>query len=141
VTTITPNPERVQKALAQQARAKEREAKSPKADEVRKRKLRNRKMLAAEPTGNRKPRPRRRRAGMEDDAGPVHLHPDYFYRFILGPKFFGYELSRLYDAIRDGIVPPPVSISDSGRAKGWFGREILRWQEERQKLALAKAGE
>ena len=55
-----------------------------------------------------------------------------FYRLHEGPNYFGFSLNRQDDLIKSGQLPPPISPSDNGRAKGWFGRTILKWQEERE---------
>ncbi|MCK1417640.1 hypothetical protein IVB55_32820 [Bradyrhizobium sp. CW4] len=71
------------------------------------------------------------------DQAPVH--PDHFYRLVDGYKFFGYKPTALNDAIKSDKVPTPVALSDSGRAKGWFGRTILAWQAARQAKAVENA--
>jgi hypothetical protein len=75
------------------------------------------------------------------------IHPDFFYRYADGPKFFGYGLTTLAERIKSGDedadllkrrnVPRPVHLADGGRAKGWFGRTIIEWQAEQ----MAKAPE
>lgn len=74
---------------------------------------------------------------MKQSDAPSHgtLLPDYFYRLSDGPKFFGYQLTVLTEKIDNGEIPKPVSLSDSGRAKGWFGRTIIKWQREREEKA------
>jgi hypothetical protein len=61
--------------------------------------------------------------------------PHFFYRFKDGYKFFGYMPTQLGERIERGDVPMPVSLSDNGRAKGWFGRAIIAWQCEREEKA------
>jgi hypothetical protein len=46
------------------------------------------------------------------------------YRKHEGPKFFGLQSSQLEEKIRSGEIPAPVSLTKSGRAKGWFGWQI-----------------
>jgi predicted DNA-binding transcriptional regulator AlpA len=67
------------------------------------------------------------------------IHPDHFYRLTEGTLYFGYAPMTLDLKIKSGEVPRPVSLSDSGRAKGWFGREILKWQAARQAKSDADA--
>jgi predicted DNA-binding transcriptional regulator AlpA len=67
------------------------------------------------------------------------IHPDHFYRLTEGTLYFGYAPMTLDIKIKKGEVPRPVSLSDSGRAKGWFGRTILAWQAERQAKSDADA--
>jgi predicted DNA-binding transcriptional regulator AlpA len=59
----------------------------------------------------------------------------HFYRLSEGPNYFGYSISRQEDKIKTGEIPRPISLSDFGRAKGWFGRTILAWQAEREAAA------
>ena len=33
----------------------------------------------------------------------------------------GYSRSQLQEKIKKGEFPAPIKLSDSGRAKGWFG--------------------
>jgi hypothetical protein len=77
-------------------------------------------------------------AKMRADLIDKPLHPDHFYRLNIGPIFFGYSHARLLIAIRDGDVPTPIALSDTGRAQGWFGRTIIAWQQERQQKATEK---
>jgi predicted DNA-binding transcriptional regulator AlpA len=60
------------------------------------------------------------------------IHADRVYRYADGPKYFGLGLSSIDEKIKTGEIPKPISLSDSGRAKGWLGRTILAWQAERQ---------
>jgi len=48
-----------------------------------------------------------------------------------GPKYFGYKHSQLDEKIRAGEIPAPFPLTDSGRAKGWIGRQIIEWQNAR----------
>jgi predicted DNA-binding transcriptional regulator AlpA len=57
------------------------------------------------------------------------LHPDHFCRLAEGPKFFGLGLTQIRERIKTGDIPRPVSLC-GGRAKGWFGWQILDWQKE-----------
>ncbi|MCK1570787.1 hypothetical protein [Bradyrhizobium sp. 174] len=66
------------------------------------------------------------------------LNADFFYRLTDGWKFFGLKPTSLNEAIKTGKVPTPVALTDSGRAKGWFGRTILAWQQEREAKAAGK---
>jgi predicted DNA-binding transcriptional regulator AlpA len=73
------------------------------------------------------------RKRIPDQQLPLHaLHPDHFYRFCEGPHYFGYAPAQLLKKIQTGEIPRPVSLSDTGRARGWFGRSIIRWQAERE---------
>jgi hypothetical protein len=76
-----------------------------------------------------KPQPR-------DDQSVIH--PDWFYRVSDAWKFFGYRNSVLHIKIATGEVPAPIALSDGGRARGWFGRTIIKWQQEREARPVAK---
>jgi predicted DNA-binding transcriptional regulator AlpA len=54
-----------------------------------------------------------------------------------GPKFFGFKLTQQQEKIASGEIPPPIALSDSGRAKGWLGQQIIEHQQKR--LAAAQA--
>jgi predicted DNA-binding transcriptional regulator AlpA len=63
--------------------------------------------------------------------GPIR--ENWFYRkHPYGELFFGLAPSQLEKKIESGEVPMPVKLTDTGRASGWFGRQILTWQAERQ---------
>jgi hypothetical protein len=64
------------------------------------------------------------------------LEPDEIVRKSKGHKYFGLKYGALEDAIERGDIPPPVSLTASGRARGWFGRQIIEHQQRR--LAAAK---
>jgi predicted DNA-binding transcriptional regulator AlpA len=71
------------------------------------------------------------------DAQPIH--PDFFYRKAeYGQLVFGYSATQLDEKIKEGEIPAPIPLSDTGRAVGWFARVILNWQAERQAKAAAK---
>jgi hypothetical protein len=55
-----------------------------------------------------------------------------------GPRYFGYRHTQLDEKIRSGEIPAPLSLSASGRAKGWLGRQII--EHHRRLLALANKG-
>jgi predicted DNA-binding transcriptional regulator AlpA len=59
------------------------------------------------------------------------LSPDLFYRITDARKYFGLKPTQLSERIKSRDIPPPVKLSASGRAAGWFGRTILAWQAER----------
>jgi len=68
--------------------------------------------------------------------GPIN--PDLLYRITDARKYFGLRPTQLTERIKSGDIPPPVKLSTSGRAAGWFGRQIIAWQAERI-AASAKA--
>jgi predicted DNA-binding transcriptional regulator AlpA len=78
---------------------------------------------------------RRRRKELRDTIVNRPLREDDFYRMAEAERFFGYRHSRLHEAIKKGVIPKPISISDGGRMNGWFGRTIIAWQQEREAKA------
>ena len=60
------------------------------------------------------------------------LLPDRFYRRaeVVENRLLGYRSTQLNAKIASGEIKPPVSLSRSGRAKGWFGRYLLERQAE-----------
>jgi predicted DNA-binding transcriptional regulator AlpA len=63
------------------------------------------------------------------------LDPGQVYRVSEGWKYFGYRPAHLVEKIKAGEIPAPIALTDSGHAKGWFGRTILKWQAEREAAA------
>jgi predicted DNA-binding transcriptional regulator AlpA len=60
------------------------------------------------------------------------LVPDQIYRASEARKYFGYKATQLDEKIKTGEIPAPIYLSDTGRARGWFGRQIIKWQSERE---------
>ena len=56
------------------------------------------------------------------------------------PIYVGLKRSQIDELIRSGEFPPPIKLSDTGRAKGWLEHEIIAWQQRRiaQRDANAK---
>jgi hypothetical protein len=73
-----------------------------------------------------------------DDARPID--PDRFYRKaeIIRRRFFGYGVSQFDEKIKKGELPPLISLSETGRASGLYGRIIINLQEELEAKAAAK---
>jgi hypothetical protein len=65
-------------------------------------------------------------------ANSEPINPNFFYRKPEGWKFFGYRLTQLDLKISEGVVPTPIVLdgSPNGRARGWFGSTILKWQQD-----------
>ncbi|MDF0521590.1 hypothetical protein P0R31_30550 [Bradyrhizobium yuanmingense] len=78
------------------------------------------------------------RSSKRRPAPPI-IHPDHFYRMVDGPAFYGYGPTVLAEKIETGEVPKPISLSESGRARGWFGRTILAWQRSREEAAAKQS--
>ena len=70
---------------------------------------------------------------------PRPLVADHIYREREGGPFFGYKPTQLHEKILSGEIPRPIPLSDSGRAVGWFGRQIMAWQAEREAAADRQA--
>jgi len=68
--------------------------------------------------------------------GPIN--PDLLYRLGEARPYFGLKPTQLAERIKSGDIPPPVKLTASGNACGWFGRQILEWQQKRI-AASAKA--
>jgi predicted DNA-binding transcriptional regulator AlpA len=60
------------------------------------------------------------------------MHPDQILRESELRALDGLGHTRRWDYIAAGIYPKPFRLSDGGRAKGWFGREIAAWQAWRK---------
>jgi predicted DNA-binding transcriptional regulator AlpA len=70
---------------------------------------------------------------------PRPLVPGEFYRRSENWKYYGYRPTQLEEKIKSGEIPPPISLSDTGRACGWFGRTIIAWQQEREAASKVEA--
>ena len=65
------------------------------------------------------------------------INPNFFYRMPEGWKFFGYKPTQLNEKIKSGVVPKPIILDGSadGRARGWFGSTIIKWQNDKMEAA------
>jgi hypothetical protein len=61
------------------------------------------------------------------------LHPNEIVRNA--PKYFGLGKTQLDEKIKAGEIEAPISLSASGRAKGFTGRQILNHQERQRQLS------
>jgi hypothetical protein len=66
----------------------------------------------------------------KSQSEPRLLDPCQFYRWSEGWKYFGYKSTQLDQKIKDGEIPAPIPLSDSGRASGWTGQMIIDHQRE-----------
>jgi predicted DNA-binding transcriptional regulator AlpA len=70
-------------------------------------------------------------------AAPLHaetstrLEPNHIVRLKDGHRYFGLKQTQLEEKIIAGELPEPIKLSDSGRARGWLGSQILDWQQRR----------
>jgi predicted DNA-binding transcriptional regulator AlpA len=69
-------------------------------------------------------------------APEAALAPDQIVRWREGKKYFGYGHTQLVEKIAAGEIPAPLNLSDTGRAKGWLGSDIIAHQQR----LLAKRG-
>ena len=73
------------------------------------------------------------------DVDEFELRPDFFYRkhspVALG--VIGLGTTQIDEALDRGELPPLVDATDSGRACGWYGFQLIELQ--RQRLAKAEA--
>ena len=65
---------------------------------------------------------------MKRDTTVPELLPNQIVRKKDGWKYFGYRSTTLDDKIADGTIPKPIKLG--ARACGWFGSQILSWQEQ-----------
>jgi hypothetical protein len=67
----------------------------------------------------------------------VEIESNFTYRYndANARKLFGYGLAACRVKIEAGEIPPPIPLSDTGYIRGWFGRQIIAWQEERIEAA------
>jgi hypothetical protein len=79
------------------------------------------------------------RKSSDGPVGPIN--PNSFYRksVVVRHRFLGYGHSQLDEKIKVGEIDPPVALSESGRAVGWYGRYLLEKQAEREAAAERKA--
>jgi hypothetical protein len=68
----------------------------------------------------------------EDD---LELDPNQIFRPREAAKYFGYKHTQLAEKIKNGEIDPPIPLSDSGRAVGFTGRQII--EHHRRRLAAA----
>ena len=76
----------------------------------------------------------------DDDGRPDNnfgLDPGAFYRWREGFKLFGLKHSALSEAVNTGKLPPPTEAVEGGKAKGWFGFQIIK--HRRKRFAVAEA--
>lgn len=66
------------------------------------------------------------------------LDPNQIVRMSEGRKYFGYKHTQLDEKIKTGEIPAPIPLSDSGRAKGWLGHQIIEHQRARMAAALKR---
>jgi hypothetical protein len=64
----------------------------------------------------------------DEPVGP--LNPNSFYRksVVVRHRLLGYKHSQLDEKIKAGEIDPPVALSESGRAVGWWGHYLLSRQ-------------
>lgn len=62
------------------------------------------------------------------------LRADEVVRYRDGLRYFGLRPSQLRLKIKEGLIPAPLQLSESGRALGWLGKQIHDYQS---KLTIA----
>jgi hypothetical protein len=69
------------------------------------------------------------------------LNPDFLYRKFdpVTLSVIGLGPSQINAAIQRGELPPPVNVTESGRATGWLGSQLIALQEKRLAEAIARA--
>jgi predicted DNA-binding transcriptional regulator AlpA len=58
----------------------------------------------------------------------MQIHPNEIVRLKDAYRYFGYTETQLAEKVRAGEIPPPMSLSATGRAKGWLGSQIIEYQ-------------
>ena len=53
------------------------------------------------------------------------LDPGAFYRWSQGFDLFGLKPTQLSEAMNTGKLPPTTQSIEGGKAKGWFGFQII----------------
>lgn len=74
----------------------------------------------------------------DKEENVARIHPNEIIRFKDGHRFFGYKKTQITEKIEEGEIPEPVLLSDTGRARGWFGQQILDYQQKRREKAAKK---
>jgi predicted DNA-binding transcriptional regulator AlpA len=69
-------------------------------------------------------------------ADVKELSPNDIVRLKDGERYFGFKGTQLKVKIMSGEIPRPIPLSDSGRALGWLGRQII--DHQRKLIAAAK---
>jgi hypothetical protein len=69
------------------------------------------------------------------------LNPDFLYRKFdpVTLNVIGLGPSQVNEAIKRGELPPTVSATESGRATGWLGSQLIELQRKRLAEAMARA--
>jgi hypothetical protein len=65
------------------------------------------------------------------------INPDRFYRLNLCPFFLGLSVPMLRALANRGEIDPPVKLSESGRACGYYGSTLIAIKNRRLKDAAA----
>jgi predicted DNA-binding transcriptional regulator AlpA len=65
----------------------------------------------------------------------LNLDPNQIVRWKDGLKYFGYKHSALAEKIKSGELPRPIPLSDTGRACGWLGSQIIEHQRRMREAA------
>jgi hypothetical protein len=70
---------------------------------------------------------------MSDEKVVERVRPDSFYRrsVVVRNRLLGYGSTQLNEKIKAGEIDPPVRLSETGRACGWWGHYLLSRQSRR----------
>ena len=69
----------------------------------------------------------------------LDVDPNEIVRLNQGTKYFGYQHSQLAEKIEAGEIPQPYLLSETGRALGWTGRQIIDHHRKRVALTAKKS--
>jgi hypothetical protein len=78
---------------------------------------------------------------LDDVVDPTKIDPLQIVRLVNGERVFGLKPSALKSKIEAGEIPMPIPLSDSGRALGWTGQQILDHHARMAALAEERAAQ
>jgi hypothetical protein len=64
------------------------------------------------------------------------VDPAEIFRPKVWPKYLGYRHSQIHEKQKSGELPPPIPLSESGRAVAYTGAQLI--EIHRRRLAAAK---
>jgi predicted DNA-binding transcriptional regulator AlpA len=61
----------------------------------------------------------------------VEMNPNEIVRTKNGPKVFGLGPTQIAKKIKQGEIPAPIPLCETGRASGWTGFQINEYRRQR----------
>ena len=77
---------------------------------------------------------------MSDETFGIQPHDIYRLNDPKTRRIIGLKPTQIAEAIKRGDLPPTVALTDSGRARGWLGVQLIELQAERLAKARARSG-